>query len=283
MTNREYKSDVFSMLLSEPEYALQVYNGLNNSDYTDPSMVEIKTLENGISLTVRNDAAFIVGSDLNLYEHQSRYNANMALRQFIYFARTIEGMIDRKDLFSRKRIPIPFPHFVVFYNGVEGRTAVEIQRLSEHFTRQDESPEMDLKCVIYNINPGNNEELINKCPVLDGYMQFVEKVRDNKAEGQSDKEAVENAIDDCVSKGILAEFFKRRRNEVTKVIMIDMTFEAREKLIREEERAEGREEGRIKDLAQMLSRGGTEEDLKRFHDASEDEIKRARQELLTVR
>ncbi|MCR5279270.1 MAG: hypothetical protein K6E19_07485, partial [Lachnospiraceae bacterium] len=106
-------------------------------------------------------------------------------------------------------------------------------------------------------------------------------------EGQSDKEAVENAIDDCVSKGILAEFFKRRRNEVTKVIMIDMTFEAREKLIREEERAEGREEGleqgRIKALAQMLSRGGTEEDLKRFHDASEDEIKLAKQELLTVR
>ncbi len=93
-----------------------------------------------------------------------------------------------------------------------------------------------------------------------------------------------NAIDDCVSKGILAEFFKRRRNEVTKVIMIDMTFEAREKLIREEERAEGREEGleqgleqgRIKALAQMLSRGGTEEDLKRFHDATDEEIVQAK-------
>ena len=236
MHNREYKSDVFSMLISEPEYALQVYNGLNDSDYTDPSMVDIKTLENGISLTVRNDAAFIVGSDLNLYEHQSRYNANMALRQFIYFAHTIEGMIDRKDLYSRKRIPIPFPRFVVFYNGIEGRPDVEIQRMSEHFTRQDESPELDLKCVIYNINPGKNEDLFIKCPVLDGYTQFVEKVRDNKEVGQKDNDAVENAIDSCIAEGILADFFKRRRNEVTKVIMIDMTFEAREKLIREEER-----------------------------------------------
>ncbi len=260
------------MLIFEPEYALQVYNGLNNSNYSDPSMVEIKTLENGFSLTIRNDAAFIVGTDLNLYEHQSKYNANMALRHFIYFAHTIEGMIDRKDLFSRKRISIPFPHFVVFYNGTEERPAVEIQRLSEHFTRQDESPKMDLKRVIYNINPGSNEDLFNKCPVLNGYTQFVEKVRENKEDGQDDKTAIENAIDYCISGGILADFFKRRRSEVTKVLMIDMTFEAREKLIREEEREEGEYMGRIKALVQVLSHGGTEDDLRRLLDASDEEI-----------
>ena len=71
MSNREYKSDVFSMLMEESENALQVFNGLNNSHYTDPSKVEYRTLENGISLTVRNDASFIVGTDINFYEHQS--------------------------------------------------------------------------------------------------------------------------------------------------------------------------------------------------------------------
>ena len=56
--NREVKSDVFRMLLEDPVYALQTYNALNHSDYKDPGLVEICTMERGISLTVRNDASF---------------------------------------------------------------------------------------------------------------------------------------------------------------------------------------------------------------------------------
>ncbi len=31
--NREYKSDVFSMLLEDPENALSLYNAMNDSNY----------------------------------------------------------------------------------------------------------------------------------------------------------------------------------------------------------------------------------------------------------
>ena len=67
--NREYKSDVFSMLMEEPGYALEVYNALNHSDYRDPGRIEVCNLERGISLSVRNDAAFILDMNLNVYEH----------------------------------------------------------------------------------------------------------------------------------------------------------------------------------------------------------------------
>ena len=43
--NREYKSDVFSMLMEDKRYALEVYNALNGSDYTDPEAVEMVRLE----------------------------------------------------------------------------------------------------------------------------------------------------------------------------------------------------------------------------------------------
>lgn len=56
--NREYKSDVFSMLMEKLENALCLYNAMNDSNYTDPDMVELCTLDRGISLTVHNDAAF---------------------------------------------------------------------------------------------------------------------------------------------------------------------------------------------------------------------------------
>ena len=43
--NREYKSDVFSMLMEDKANALEVYNALNESDYTDPEEVELVHLE----------------------------------------------------------------------------------------------------------------------------------------------------------------------------------------------------------------------------------------------
>lgn len=52
----EYKSSVFSMLLENPENALEVYNALNGSDYKNPGLVEMNRLEVGLVLTVRNEA-----------------------------------------------------------------------------------------------------------------------------------------------------------------------------------------------------------------------------------
>ena len=48
--NREYKSDVFSMLMEDKANALEVYNALNNSDYTNPDEIEIVRLEKGMNL-----------------------------------------------------------------------------------------------------------------------------------------------------------------------------------------------------------------------------------------
>lgn len=48
MGNREYKSDVFTMLMEIPEYALEIYNVLNGSNYSDPAQVRIMKLEKGI-------------------------------------------------------------------------------------------------------------------------------------------------------------------------------------------------------------------------------------------
>ena len=46
--NREYKSDVFSMLMQDKERALQLYNVMNDSNYQNPEAVEITTLDGGI-------------------------------------------------------------------------------------------------------------------------------------------------------------------------------------------------------------------------------------------
>ena len=53
--NREYKSDVFSMLMEDKKNALSVYNVLNGTNHTNPDDLEIYTLDKGVSLTVRKE------------------------------------------------------------------------------------------------------------------------------------------------------------------------------------------------------------------------------------
>ena len=74
------------MLLEEPEYALETYNALNDTDYTDTGAVVIQKLGGKVLLSVRNDASFLIDACLNLYEHQSTFNPNMPLRFLLYFS-----------------------------------------------------------------------------------------------------------------------------------------------------------------------------------------------------
>jgi len=253
--NREYKSDVFSMLMEDPRYALEVYNVLNGSNIEDPSVVEIVTLARGISLSVRNDAAFIIDTDMSIYEHQSTYNPNMPLRSLIYFTEIIKSFLKERDLFSGHLIEIPTPQFVVFYNGVEKRPEYEEQKLSNAY-KHDGKPSLELICKVFNINKGFNRDILSNCTVLREYMIFVDTVRDNVIKRVDNP--IEEAINQCVEEHILEEFLQFRRNEVLKIMTIDMTFETREKLIRKEEQMYGRAEGRAMGLIEGRAEGRAE-------------------------
>lgn len=261
--NREYKSDVISMMLQIPEYALNVYNAMNNSDYTDPDLVEIVLLENGISLSIRNDASFCISNYLNLYEHQSSYSPNAPLRFLIYLTGLLRKMIEKRDLYGRKLVQIETPHFAIFYNGTEKRPEREVLKLSDAFINKTDQPEIELICTVYNINQDCNTELMAKSEVLSGYMSFVNKVRENLAKqkmiamDESEfkdglKAAIEEAIDYCIENHIMETFFRENRNEVTKNMVLDYTWERREELIRAEEYEDGRTEGRNEALTELL-------------------------------
>ena len=255
--NREYKSDVFSMLMENKSYALEVYNALNHSDYKNPEEVEIIRLERGISLSIRNDASFLIDMNMSFYEHQSTYNPNMPLRSAIYYVNTLEDWLRRKnlDLFSRKRIQVPTPHFVVFYNGTEKRPEYEEMRLSEAFCHKTDEPGIEVRCRVYNINPDNTRTLKERSAVLEGYTYFVEKVRTYRKGNMGLEEAVDRAIEDCIENHVLEDFFRDRKDEVKKMTHLDYTWEKREQMIRKEEFEEGMEQGMERGIAQGMERG----------------------------
>ena len=263
--NREFKSDVFSMLMENPKNALEVYNALNNSSIEDPNLVDICTLEKGISLTVRNDAAFIVDASLSVYEHQSTVCPNMPMRSLIYFTYMMEKLVKDQNIYGSKLVRIPEPQFVVFYNGDRDQPELQELKLSDAFQKKTVEPQVELICKVYNINAGKNETLLGKCKVLKDYMTFVDNVKSFYTEQDYEDlaRAINRAIDKCIKENVLAEFLQENRDEVVQVTTLDYTFDRQIMLEREEAateaRAEGREEGREEGRAE-----GREEEQKKL-------------------
>ena len=257
--NREYKSDVFSMLMEDKANALQLYNAMNGSDYSNPDEVEIFSLDKGVSLSVRNDASFILDSNLSVYEHQSTICPNMPVRSLIYFTNILERLLKNRNIYGYSEIKIPVPKFAVFYNGTKNQPDQQVMKLSKSFHHQVEDPELELTCRVYNINAGHNQELLEKCPVLREYMTFVDYVREYHDEdnGCTLETAINLAIDRCIEENILRDFLRENRSEVVKVTQLDYTFDRQITLEREEAIREGRElgleQGRLDAIRNMIS------------------------------
>ena len=170
------------------------------------------------------------------------------------------------NLYGRKLIKIPEPRFVVFYNGTDKMPEQSVLRLSDAYESKSEELDLELKIRFVNINPGYNEEMVEKSPTLYQYVKFVDTVRKYQQE-MPFPEAVEKAIDECIKKGILAEFLRKNRAEVLRVSIFEYDEEEHMRQEREESRQEGFEEGekcgevRIAKLIIELNRQGRTEDI----------------------
>lgn len=258
---RNYKDTIFRMLFKEKENLLSLYNALNGTDYTDIGNLEITTLENAVYMNYKNDISFVLAHELLLYEHQSAFNPNMPLRDLLYVSRVIQTRVRDDDLYSRKKVRIPAPRFIVFYNGTDNQPEQQVLRLSEAFEKEQERPALELVVNVYNINFGHNPELLAACRLLREYAQYVQRVR-TFARTMPFPEAVERAVDECIGNGILADFLSKNRAEAIAVSI----FEYDEEKHMKNEREEGREEGR-EDLARILK--------ELMDDGRTDELKRA--------
>ena len=243
--NVKYKDTIFRMLFSEPEHLLSLYNAVSGKNYQDPAALNIVTLENAVYMGMKNDLAFVLEMGLYLYEHQSTYNPNIPLRDLFYIASEYQALVDGKSLYSSGIQKIPTPKFIVFYNGLDRKVPDRMElRLSDAYENPTDEPDLELKVTMLNINDGHNEELMNSCHVLQEYAKYVARVRKYVAEMPLD-EAVERAITECISEGILADFLRKNRAEVVKVSIFEYDKEKEEKKLRKAEFEYGREQGRI--------------------------------------
>ena len=217
-------------------------NAVNGSHYEDADALEIVTLENAVYMGMKNDLAFIVDTGLFLYEHQSTYNPNMPLRDLFYISGEYQKFVDNRSLYSSSLQKIPAPNFIVFYNGTEKKEDSWVNYLSESYENLTGAPNLELKVITLNINEGHNCRLMEQCRILKEYAQYVAKVREYAGNTDLDT-AVEQAVNDCIQNGILAEFLRKNKSEVIAMSIFEYDKEEEERKLRKAEYEAGREEG----------------------------------------
>ena len=241
--NRQYKDTVFRMLFSEKENLLSLYNAVTGSHYQNAEALKIVTLENAIYMGMKNDLAFMLETNIYLYEHQSTINPNIPLRDLIYIGIEYQQYLNDKSLYSSKLQKIPALKFMVFYNGtddVEDRMELKLSSAYEHLAGE---PDLELKVLMLNVNEGHNKDLMEQCQTLKEYAIYVARVRKYASELNLN-DAVERAITECIKEGILVEFLRKNRSEVKMVSILEYDKEWEEKKLRKAEYEAGKEDGR---------------------------------------
>ena len=253
--NRQYKDTVFRMLFSEKENLLSLYNAVTGSHYQNAETLKIVTLENAIYMGMKNDLAFMLETNIYLYEHQSTINPNIPLRDLIYIGIEYQQYLNDKSLYSSKLQKIPAPKFMVFYNGtddVEDRMELKLSSAYEHLAGE---PDLELKVLMLNVNEGHNKDLMEQCQTLKEYAIYVARVRKYASELNLN-DAVERAITECIKEGILVEFLRKNRSEVKMVSILEYDKEWEEKKLRKAEyeagKSDGIEIGRDKAIAEII-------------------------------
>lgn len=240
--DRKYKDRLFRLIFAgekNKKNTLSLYNMLNNSSYENEEDLEITTIEDVLYIKMKNDLSFIIADTMNLYEQQSTHNPNMPLRGFLYFGNLYEKYLDTNGLtlHTNSQVKIPTPNYIVFYNGVDARPAAEKLYLSDAFQTPDNRNEFEWTATVLNLNHPDNRTLISRCKPLSDYTILVSKIQ-QYSKTMSLKQAVNKAVDDCITADILAEFLKAHRAEVLKVYLAEVN----EKVLRKRLKEEGRDE-----------------------------------------
>ena len=187
----------------------------------------------------------------------------MPIRGLIYLTELYKGYIERNGLriYNETQVKLPFPRYIVFYNGRDGEPERRVMPLSDSYktndSNKDQEPCLELKALLININYGCNKELMNKCQKLMEYSQLVALIRKHydelvekyaklgihKSRKEIFAEAVSLAIEEAIRNNILKEILRNNKAEVTNMLLTEFDEKDYIEGVKEESERRGEQRG----------------------------------------
>ena len=160
-----------------------------------------------------------------MLEHQSTIDENMPLRMLYFITEIYKERGSIRSLYTKNRLPLPRPEFIVLYNGVEEMEDRRMLKLSDMFIGQsldDNIITLELTVKMYNINAGKNVEMLDRCEALYGYSTFVSKAREfHKVKKMTPEDAIKQAVIYCIDNNILSDFFNIHKKEIINMFTVE--------------------------------------------------------------
>lgn len=153
--------------------------------------------------------------------------------------RAYEQLVEEEAKYRTSLVKIPTPEFYTFYNGKTEYPLEQELRLFDAFLTPAGSNSVELKVTAININSDKAHQILEKCPVLKEYSLFIDTVR----KYGEDEGSLKKAINECIEKGILAEYLKRKGSEVRNMLIAEYSYEKDIEVKQQEARQEGIQEG----------------------------------------
>lgn len=132
-----------------------------------------------------------------------------------------------------------------------------------------------------NISGDNNVPLKRACRTLRDYAVYTDKIREYTKVMELE-EAVELAIRECLSEGILKEFLEKHRAEAKEMSIFEYNQERHMMQEREAAWNEGRQEGIRESVREivlnMIRQGLTDDQIENYCNITSEELKKIREE-----
>ena len=266
--NRKHKDSLFVDYFSKDrdwkQHFLSLYNALHGTNLqVDNTRLERVNLEQVLYMDYYNDIAVMVNDQFILMiEHQATINPNMPLRLLEYVTRIYGNRIDSKTKFSNQLIPLAKPEFFVFYTGKENIPPESYLYLSDAF-KLNHVPNLELtlelKVKVCKIKSETPSPVVQNCPDLEQYVQFLKLIDKAKSDGQA--HPLTRAIREAVRHNILRDYLERKGGETLSILTAEYDFDTAMAVKQEEAYAEGSSIGLERGLQRGLERGAYQNKL----------------------
>ena len=250
--NSQYRDSVFRDYFNDKVRLLSLCNALLGTDYTDPNLLEINTLQGNFFSGQKNDISCRIDDKwLILVEHQSSVNPNMAFRCLLYASQLLNNLVTNKDtLYQGELLIFPEPQCFVFYDGDDVEPLTKEIRLSNSFYTSKGL--MELIVTSYNINYNLNQSILQNCRCLKNYSTLVAKVKQGLKAKLSRREAIIQAINWCIENDVMSVYLTVKRDEVFSMLDLQWDFDEAKVAWFKQGEKKGRENKLLENLRSVM-------------------------------
>jgi len=212
--NLSNKETLFRTLFHEKFRAIELINAVTGATYTPNTPIVVYSTEKHSLLAPYNEVAYKIMGKLYIFvENSSFINPNMPLILLKYLNDVVTLSVGGIEaIFGDTFAQMPPSQLYYLHTGAE-IPKQEVLRLSDAYMKKTSEPSFDLVVNLVDLNYKRGK-IASDSSSLGGYVYLTSLIQKYQQAGGTKTDAINQAVDTCLSENILSDFLTHRRKEI---------------------------------------------------------------------